>query len=215
MVEHYWINSMMSGRSPPLYCSYLVSYIQRMSTRKKLLYTVANPARGLLNREMYTPVSINSAYAIPVAYPFLNVRMLYGQHFQQSVIWYGSTGCHCQSCSRTSEKEKRTIFLSSFAPENVISRDRFRGPVPRQPAAHSPHSRLNVVLTYLVPPRTVLLLYVEQTAPAAAKSRACERENCAIHFYGFSLLLHFVLLTDAAAVFVLYCRFLKKKYEHI
>ena len=30
-----------------------------------------------------------------------------------------------------------------------------------------------------------------------------------------SLLLHFVLLTDAVAVYVLYCRFLKKKSEHI
>ena len=28
-------------------------------------------------------------------------------------------------------------------------------------------------------------LYVEQTSPAAAESRACVRENCAIHFYGF------------------------------
>ena len=67
-----------------------------------------------------------------------------------------------------------------------------------------------MVLTYGVPPHTVLPLYVEQTAFAAAESRACVRENCAIHFYGFlefnrshSLLLHFVLLTDAAAVIVL------------
>ena len=102
-----------------------------------------------------------------------------------SRVWYGSTGCHCQSCSSTSEKEKITLFLSWFAPKNVVSRDRFSGPLPRQPAAHSPHSRLNAVLTYGVPPHTVLLLYVEQTAPAAAESRACVRENCAIHFYGF------------------------------
>ena len=58
--------------------------------------------------------------------------------------------------------EKMTLFLSWFAPDNVVSRDRFSGPVPRQPAAHSPHSRLNVVLTYGVLPHTVLLLYVEQ-----------------------------------------------------
>ena len=38
-----------------------------------------------------------------------------------------------------------TFFLSSFPPENVVSRDRFGGPVPRQPPGHSPHSRLNVV----------------------------------------------------------------------
>ena len=35
----------------------VVSHIlQRMPTRKKILYTVANPARGLLNREIYTTV---------------------------------------------------------------------------------------------------------------------------------------------------------------
>jgi hypothetical protein len=49
-------------------------------------------------------------------------------------------------------------FLSSFAPENVVSRDRLGGPVPRQPAAHSPHSRLSVVLTYGIPPHTVQLV---------------------------------------------------------
>ena len=32
------------------------------------------------------------------------------------------------------------FFLSLFAPENLISRDRFGLPVPRQPA-HSPHSQ--------------------------------------------------------------------------
>ena len=73
-----------------------------------------------------------------------------------------------------------TLFLSSFAPENIVSRNRSGGPVPRQPVAHSPYSRLNVALTYGVPPYTVL-----QTAPTAAESRACVRENCAIHFYGF------------------------------
>ena len=68
-----------------------------------------------------------------------------------------------------------------------------------------------MVLTDGVPPITVLLLYVEQTALVAAESFACARENCTIHFYGFlalidhALLLHFVLLTDAAAVIVLYC----------
>ena len=70
--------------------------------------------------------------------------------------------------------EKMTLFLSSFASENVVSRDRSGGPVPRQPVAHSSHSRLNVVLTYGAPPYTVLL--VRRTAPAAAESRACVRD---------------------------------------
>ena len=39
------------------------------------------------------------------------------------------------------------ISLSAFAPENLVSRDGFGSPVPRQPG----HSvlRLNVVLTYV------------------------------------------------------------------
>ena len=65
--------------------------------------------------------------------------------------------------------EKITLFLS-FAPENVISRDRSGGPVPRQPVAHSPHSRLNVVLSYEVPPCTVLL--VRRACPC------CSRITC-------------------------------------
>ena len=40
---------------------------------------------------------------------------------------------------------------------------------------------------------------------------ACVQENCALNFYDFTLRLHFVLLTDAVAVHVLYCRFLKEK----
>ena len=53
------------------------------------------------------------------------------------------------------KKRNRHLFLSSFALVNVVSRDRFGGPVPLQPAAHSPHSRLNVmVLTYGIPPHT-------------------------------------------------------------
>ena len=46
-------------------------------------------------------------------------------------------------------------------------------------------------------------LYAEQTAPAAAESRTCVRENCAIHFYGFlfkAMLLYFVPLADARAL---------------
>ena len=63
--------------------------------------------------------------------------------------------------------EKMNFSLSAFAPENLVSRDDFGSPVPRQPAhlhtlaefgAHSPHSRLNVVLTYGIPPHTVLLV---------------------------------------------------------
>ena len=67
--------------------------------------------------------------------------------------------------------KKMAIFLSSFAPENVVSCDRFGGPVPRQPAAHSPHSRLNVVPTYGAPPHTVLLV-------RRPNCRCCSRITC-------------------------------------
>ena len=40
--------------------------------------------------------------------------------------------------------------LSPFAPENLVSRDRFGRPVPHQPT-YSPHSRLNLVLTHGIP----------------------------------------------------------------
>ena len=56
------------------------------------------------------------------------------------------------------------LFLSPFAPENLVSRDGFGSPVPRQPShLHTPRVwqsrpasvcclRLNLVLTYGIPP---------------------------------------------------------------
>ena len=74
---------------------------------------------------------------------------MYGPHFQQSMIWINRVSSPVLVHIWKKRKgEEKTNFLSSFAPENVISRDRFDDPVPRQPAYHSPHSRLNVVLTY-------------------------------------------------------------------
>ena len=73
--------------------------------------------------------------------------------------------------------------LSAFAPENLVSRDGFGSPVPRQPAhlqtpaesgAHPPHSRLNVVLTYYgIPPHKLLLARSRANClRVAAESRA-------------------------------------------
>ena len=45
--------------------------------------------------------------------------------------------------------KKMNISLSAFAPENLVSRDGFGSPVPRQPA-HL-HNRAELVLTYRVP----------------------------------------------------------------
>ena len=59
----------MSGRSPPLYCccccfSHSAHWLP---TRKKLLYTVANPARGLLNREKKKKKKSGSATLTSIA----------------------------------------------------------------------------------------------------------------------------------------------------
>ena len=126
------------------------------------------------------------------------------------------------------------FFLSSFPPDNVVSRDRFVGPVPRQPPGYSPHSRLNVMLTYGNPPhtknKTKKLEHKNFCSPHTvqlvrrANCPCCSRVTClrtgelCISFLWlldhFLLLLHFVLLTDAATVLVLYCRFLEKKRTH-
>ena len=46
---------------------------------------------------------------------------------------YGSTGQGCQSCSWSAEQGK-VIPLSPCVPENLVSRDGFSRPIPRQPA---------------------------------------------------------------------------------
>ena len=118
-----------------------LAFIVVVANPKTLLYTVANPARGLLNREMYT------WYAIPVAYSFLYDVCMCCQHFHQSMDRRGVVASPARGHRKKIKGEKITFFLSSFAPANVVSRDRFGGPVPRQPAAYSPQSKLNVVLT--------------------------------------------------------------------
>ena len=45
----------------------------------------------------------------------------------------------CQSSARDQLNREINISLSTFAAENLISRDGFGSPVPRQPA-NSPHS---------------------------------------------------------------------------
>ena len=52
---------------------------------------------------------------------------------------YGSTGYGCQSCLWSAEQGKMIFSLSPFTPENLVSRDGFSRPVPREPA-YSSHS---------------------------------------------------------------------------
>ena len=135
---------------------------------------------------------------MPVAYFFLNVCM-YGQYFRST------TENRCQICSWSSEEEKIAFFLSSFAPKNVVSRNRFGGPIPRKPA-HSSHSRLNLVLTcYGILPCE--LLFFAYSTTVLLVSSCNPLQYLVVCMYLRHPMLHFVLLMAAAAVLVSNCRF--------
>ena len=55
---------------------------------------------------------------------------MYGRTYSKSMDQPGN----CQSCSWSAEQGKLIFSLSAFAPENLVSRDGFGSPVPRQPA---------------------------------------------------------------------------------
>ena len=59
---------------------------------------------------------------------------MYGRHLQQSTDQPGMT----VNPARGQLNSKMNISLSSSAPENLVSRDGFGRPIPRQPA-HSPY----------------------------------------------------------------------------
>ena len=60
---------------------------------------------------------------------------MYGHHLKQSMDQLNKVA----NPARGQEKQTSIFPLSPFAPEKLVSRDRFGRPVPRQPA-HSPHS---------------------------------------------------------------------------
>ena len=66
---------------------------------------------------------------------------------------YGSPGCMVanQFCSWSAVTGKMFFSLSQFAPEDLVSRDRFGRPVPRK-LAHSQHSGWILMLTRGIPP---------------------------------------------------------------
>ena len=59
----------------------------------------------------------------------------FGQYSKQSIDQVGMIA----NPARGQLNRKRYVFMSSFAPENLVSRDGFKCPVPRQPA-HSRYS---------------------------------------------------------------------------
>ena len=62
---------------------------------------------------------------------------------------WASTGM-VASPARGQLNKENEISLSRFAPENILSRDRFDRPVPHQPA-HPAHLRLYLVLAHGIP----------------------------------------------------------------
>ena len=95
------------------------------------------------------------------------------------------------------ENEKITISLSAFAPENLVSRDRFGIPVPRQPAHHpdtqgeftygiAPEFRGGVHLLILKPPDAVgsvpslsghVIAYRWRSLPKVRRHRASKSQG--------------------------------------
>ena len=75
--------------------------------------------------------------------------------------------------------EKMNIPLSPYAPENLVSREGFSRPAPRQPA-HSPYSFYNLVFTHGIPPHFhggahlfILTVIFHLVSPEFIGSRNC------------------------------------------
>ena len=100
----------------------VVSHIQRMLCR-------------LLTRKT---TSLHCMY-IDVLCIYLCTR--YGHYINQSI----NQPCKVANASRGQRNKEKGNLMSPFAPENLVSRDGFGRPIPRQPA-HSLHSGLIGVL---------------------------------------------------------------------
>ena len=74
---------------------------------------------------------------------------MYGHTYSKSMDQPGKVANSARG-QLNGENENFKISLSPFAPQNLVSRDSFGSPVPRQPAY--PILRLNLVLTYGIPP---------------------------------------------------------------
>ena len=85
---------------------------------------------------------------------------------------YGSAGQSCQSCSWSAEQGEMNIPLSPNALENLVSRDGFGRPVPRQPT-HSPYtSRIWCSLTgFLLISARRPSTYLNRHTPASGQSQ--------------------------------------------
>ena len=73
---------------------------------------------------------------------------MYGHTYSKTRVWINRV--RLPILLVVSSTGKTHISLSAFAPENLVSRDGFGSPVPRQPAHLT--LRLNLVLTYGILP---------------------------------------------------------------
>ena len=71
---------------------------------------------------------------VPRWRPFMKPPYAIGSVPSLYMAEYGSTGLGCESCTGSAGEGKLIFPFSTFAPENLVSRDGFGSPVPRQPA---------------------------------------------------------------------------------
>ena len=83
---------------------------------------------------------------------------MYGHTYRKSMDQPGKVASH----ARGQLTGTLNISLSAFVPENLVSRDGFGSPVPRQPAhLHTYSDRLKLVLTYYrIPPEFRVGVYL-------------------------------------------------------
>ena len=75
-----------------------------------------------------TPRQLKNSQGYQVAIVWCRKYLLYGHTYSKSMDQPG------ESCTWSAEQGKINISLSAFVPENLVSRDGFGSPVPRQPA---------------------------------------------------------------------------------
>ena len=159
-------------------------------------------------------------YAMPVAYSFLDLCMV--KTFSR--VWINRVSFPVLLADIYLKERGIFFLMSSFAPENVVSRDRFGGPV-ASACCSFPTLKAECDAYLRITPHTVLLVRRANCPCPAVESRAAVREtgNHAIYFYGFVgfntplsvAAFCSTVLVYAAAVLALYCRFFKEKSERI
>ena len=99
---------------------------------------------------------------------------MYGHHLKKSMDQPGKVA----NSAHGQLNRKHDIFLSSFAPENLVSRDRFGRPVLPQPG-HSPHSgRIWCLFTGFLPLSATSFIDLYRQPPSGQPQIYQSRSNC-------------------------------------